>query len=323
MNDRRALVTGGAGFIGSHLVDRLLADGASRVVVVDNFFLGKRENLEDAEKAGDGRFRIINEDATDLSAMREIVEREKIQDVYNLATKPLEYSFDNPAGAYDVNTRLAITWAELLRKGHYERLIHTSSSEVFGTARTRPMREDHPRNPTTPYAAGKAAADLALQSYIKTFQLDIRILRPFNNYGPRQNWGAYSGIVPKTALRLLDKKAPIQHGDGLQGRDFVYVGDVADALVRAANTPAARGREMNIASGVETPIKDVLTALADAARFRGSFVHEERRAADVDHHIGDGALLESITGFRPTTELTEGLRRTFAWYEKRLSGGGS
>jgi len=128
LNGRRALVTGGAGFIGSHLVDRLLASGADRVVVVDNFFLGKRENLADAAQKGGQRLTIINDDATDLPAMREIVDRDSIQDVYNLATKPLEYSFDNPAGAFDVNTRLAITWGELLRKGHYERLIHTSSS---------------------------------------------------------------------------------------------------------------------------------------------------------------------------------------------------
>ncbi|HET9885971.1 MAG TPA: NAD-dependent epimerase/dehydratase family protein, partial [bacterium] len=258
MNGRRALVTGGAGFIGSHLVDRLLASGADRVVVVDNFFLGKRENLADAFGKGGKRLSVVNDDASDLPAMREIVERESIQDVYNLATKPLEYSFDNPAGAFDVNTRLAITWGELLRKGHYERLIHTSSSEAFGSAVTRPMREDHPRNPTTPYAAGKAAADLALLSYVRTFDLDIRILRPFNNYGPRQNWGSYSGVVPKTAQRLLEGKPPILHGDGTQGRDFVYVEDVADALLAVSSTPAARGQDLNVASGQETPVKEII-----------------------------------------------------------------
>ena len=319
MNGRRALVTGGAGFIGSHLVDRLLASGAERVVVVDNFFLGKRENLADASQKGGPRITIINDDATDLPAMREIVDRESIQDVYNLATKPLEYSFDNPAGAFDVNTRLAITWGELLRKGHYERLIHTSSSEAFGTAVTRPMREDHPRNPTTPYAAGKAAADLALLSYVRTFDLDIRILRPFNNYGPRQNWGSYSGVVPKTAQRLLEGKPPILHGDGAQGRDFVYVEDVADALLAVSSTPAARGQDLNVASGHETPVKDVIAILCQAADFHGEWIREPRRAADVDHHIGDATLLEKITGYRPRTSLQDGLARTFRWYESRLA----
>jgi UDP-glucose 4-epimerase len=318
LNGRRALVTGGAGFIGSHLVDRLLAAGAARVVVVDNFFLGKRENLDDAAARGGERLRIVNDDATDLPAMREIVERETIDDVYDLATKPLEYSFDNPAGAFDVNTRLAITWGELLRKGHYGRLVHTSSSEVFGTAMTRPMREDHPRNPTTPYAAGKAAADLALQSYVRTFDLDIRILRPFNNYGPRQNWGSYSGVVPKTAQRLLAGEPPILHGDGKQGRDFVYVGDVADALIALAGEPKARGGEFNVASGVETPIEEVIRALCDAAEYRGPWIREPRRAADVDHHVGDGTLLERTTGYRASTSLRDGLAATYRWYAARL-----
>ncbi len=318
MNGRRALITGGAGFIGSHLADRLLAAGAARVVVVDNFFLGKRENLDEAAASGADRLRVVNDDASDLPAMREILEREGIGDVYNLATKPLEYSFDNPAGAFDVNTKLAITWAELLRKGHYERMIHTSSSEVFGTALARPMREDHARNPTTPYAAGKAAADLALQSYVRTFDLDIRILRPFNNYGPRQNWGAYAGVVPKTAQRLVEGQPPIVHGDGAQGRDFVYVGDVADALLSLASEPKARGGDFNIASGVETPIKDVVAALCDAAGYRGKWIHEPRRAADVDHHVGDATLLEKTTGFRPRTDLHDALATTYRWYASRF-----
>jgi UDP-glucose 4-epimerase len=320
LNGRRALVTGGAGFIGSHLVDRLLRSNAELVVVVDNFFLGKRANLEEAVRAEGERVAIVHEDAGDLPAMREIIERHRIQDVFNLATKPLEYSFDNPAGAFDVNTRIALTCAELLRKSHYERLIHTSSSEAFGTAVTRPMREDHPRNPTTPYAAGKAAADLLLLSYVKTFDLDIRILRPFNNYGPRQNWRLYSGVVPKTVQRLLEGKPPILHGDGSQGRDFVYVEDVADALIIVADEPNARGCDLNIASGKETPIREVIAILCEIAEFRGEWIRQERRAADVDHHVGDASLLKRLTDFHPPTNLREGLERTYRWYEARMQG---
>jgi UDP-glucose 4-epimerase len=317
LQNRRVLVTGGAGFIGSHLVDRLLTRGA-QVVVVDNFFLGKRENLADAEARAGDRLEVRYEDAADLPAMREIIERARIQDVYDLATKALEYSFANPAGAFRVNTDITATLAELLRKGHYERLIHTSSSEAFGTAQVRPMAEDHPRNPTTTYAAGKAAADLLLHSYIRTYDLDIRIARPFNNYGPRQNWGAFSGIVPRTAQRLLQGLPPVLHGDGLQGRDFVYVGDVADALIAVAECDAARGQEFNVASGVETPIREVLEILCDHAGFQGDWIREERRAADVEHHIGDPSRLEQVVGYRPVTSLRNGLGSTFDWYRKVL-----
>ena len=318
---RSVLVTGGAGFIGSHLVDRLLARG-HRVVVVDNFFLGKRENLADAVAAGGDRLEIRYEDAADPVAMLEIVERNGIQDVYNLATKALEYSFDNPRGAYEVNTSIALTLGELLRRGHYERLIHTSSSEVFGTAVTRPMPESHPRLPTTPYAAGKAGADLALQSYLRTFDLDVRIVRPFNNYGPRQNAGAYAGVVPKTIERLLSGDPPILHGDGSQGRDFVYVEDVAAGLVAVAECDAARGEDFNIASGRETPILELLENLCAIAGFEGEWIREPRRTADVDHHIGDASRLAEVVGFTPPTSIREGLQRTWDWYAAGFEGAG-
>jgi UDP-glucose 4-epimerase len=316
VKDRHVLVTGGAGFIGSHLVDRLLARGA-RVVVVDNFFLGKRENLADAVATG-RPLEIIYEDACDLGAMREIIERHEIQDVFNLATKALEYSFHNPAGAFAVNTESTLALAELLRKGHYERLVHTSSSEAFGTALERPMTEDHPRNPTTPYAAGKAAADLLLASWVRTFDLDIRIVRPFNNFGPRQNWGAYAGVVPITIDRLRQGLPPILHGDGSQGRDFVYVEDVAEGLLTVAETPGARGRDLNIASGVETPIRELLSTLCEIAGFDGDWIREERRTAEVDHHVGDASRLAEVTGFRPPTSLPIALERTYEWYRDRL-----
>ncbi len=318
MKDRNVLVTGGAGFIGSHLVDRLLAEGA-RVVVVDNFFLGKRENLADAVATG-GPLTIRYEDAADADAMREILEKHAIQDVFDLATKALEYSFENPRGAYQVNTDIALTLAELLRKGHYERLIHTSSSEAFGTAVVRPMPEDHPRNPTTTYAAGKAAADLALQSYVRSFDLDIRIVRPFNNYGPRQNWGSFAGVIPKTIDRLQRGLPPILHGDGAQGRDFVYVEDVAEGLIRVARCETARGAEMNIASGVETPIKELLETLCEVWGWTGEWEREPRRAADVDHHIGDATRLGGALDWSPPTTLREGLARTVTWYRKHLAG---
>jgi UDP-glucose 4-epimerase len=316
--ERTVLVTGGAGFIGSHLVDRLLAAGR-RVVVVDNVFLGKRENLADAEATGRPLV-IVNEDAADPVAMRELIERHEVRDVFDLATKALEYSFENPRGAFQVNTDIALTLAELLRKGHYERLVHTSSSEAFGTAVVRPMDEDHPRNPTTTYAAGKAAADLALQAYQRSWDLDIRIVRPFNNYGPRQNWGSFAGVIPRTIDRLARGLPPVMHGDGTQGRDFVYVEDVAETLVRVSECDAARGLELNVASGVETPIAELLSTLAEVWGWEGGIERAPRRTSDVDHHVGDAGRLATVLGWRPPTPLREGLARTVAWYRSRFAG---
>jgi UDP-glucose 4-epimerase len=185
------------------------------------------------------------------------------------------------------------------------------------------MAEDHPRNPTTTYAAGKAGADLALQSYIRSFDLDIRIVRPFNNYGPRQNTGAYSGVVPKTLARLHAGLPPILHGDGAQGRDFVYVEDVAAGLIAVAECGAARGLEMNIASGVETPIRELLETLCAVAGFTGEWIREERRAADVDHHIGDPSRLAEVVGYRPATTLREGLEKTWGWYRDAFAREGA
>jgi UDP-glucose 4-epimerase len=179
------------------------------------------------------------------------------------------------------------------------------------------MDEDHPRRPTTPYAAGKAGADLALASYVQCFELDVRVVRPFNNYGPRQNQGSFAGVIPKTIDRLLRGEAPILHGDGAQGRDFVYVEDVAASLVAVAECDAARGAEFNIASGVETPILELLTTLCDVMEFRGDWIREERRTADVDHHVGDATRLRTVTGFTPPTTLADGLAKTVAWYRSQ------
>ena len=199
---KNVLVTGGAGFIGSHLCDGLLDKGAAKVVCLDNFFLGKVENIEEAMK--DDRFILYRDDARNFGVCQAIMEKEKIEVVFNMATIALNYSFFNPFDAYMVNVEIANTLLELLKVGTYKTLIHTSSSEAYGTARYSPMDEDHPIDPTTPYAAGKAAADLMIHSFYKVLGLDISIVRPFNNYGPRQNSvGSLAAIIPATAKKAV------------------------------------------------------------------------------------------------------------------------
>ena len=243
--EKNVLVTGGAGFIGSHLCDELLICGASKVVCVDNFFLGKMENLKNALRHN--RFVLYRDDARQFGVMQSIIEKEQIEVVFNMATIALNYSFFNPFDAYMVNVEIANTLLELIKIGAYKTLIHTSSSEAYGTAQYSPMDENHPTDPTTPYAAGKAAADLMVHSFSKVLGLDISIIRPFNNYGPRQNAeGPLAGIIPVTAKRIKNGGRPVINGDGEQTRDFIYVKDTVRALVAAYENEDSKGIAVGI-----------------------------------------------------------------------------
>ena len=207
LKDKTVLVTGGAGFIGSHLCDALLTTDVKKVICLDNLFLGKMENIEEA--AADPRFVFYRDDARHYGVLEAIMKKEGVQVVFNMATIALNYSFFNPFDAYMVNVEIADSLLKLLKAGVFETLIHTSSSEAYGTARYAPMDEDHPTDPTTPYAAGKAAADLMVHSFSKVLDLDISIVRPFNNYGPRQNAeGPLAGIIPATAKRIKNGGMP-------------------------------------------------------------------------------------------------------------------
>jgi len=308
----RVVVTGGAGFIGSHLVDALLDQGAASVAIVDTFFLGKDTNLVDA--ATSDRCTIYREDAADAGAMAAVCEREQPDVVFNLATKALLYSFFNPAGACRVNLDIALTLCELLRGGAYGRLIHLSSSEVYGTAQQVPMDEDHPLLAETTYAAGKAAADLTVASYGRMFGVDAVTVRPFNNFGPRQNEGAFAGVIPLTVRRVLDGLTPVIEGDGQQTRDFIYVADTVDAILRVADLEGTAGVVLNLGSGVETGIGALIGRVAELAGYDGPFEYLPARAADVRRHCASVERAEALIGPIARTALDDGLRTTVEWY---------
>lgn len=311
---KKCLVTGGAGFIGSHLVDALLAEGAESVAVVDNFFLGKEENLGLAIKDHGSKLRVYREDAGDFSAMRAVMASENPDIVFNFATKALLYSFFNPPGACKVNLDIALTLAELLREEAFGKLVHLSSSEVYGTAQYVPMDENHPLLAETSYAAGKAAGDLLLASYVKMFDLDISTIRPFNNYGPRQNDGQLAAVVPLTMKRILAGQSPVLSGDGLQTRDFIFVGDTVEAILKLAIRDDIRGKVLNLGSGIEKTIKDVVETLCKVMSFTGEIVYESNRKADVRRHCADVALASSLIGDVAPTSLQIGLQKTVNWY---------
>lgn len=308
------LVTGGAGFIGSHLVDRLLAEGAREVVVIDNMFLGSEDNLADAILNGAVLYK---DDAEFSTSLDYIFERHSIDIVFNAATKALNYSFVNPANAFDTNVKVILNLLELQRKKAFKALCHFSTSEVYGTAVYEPMDEKHPVNPTTTYAAGKAAADIALQSYVRMFDLDAFIIRPFNNYGPRQNFKGYlAGVIPITAWKILKGLPPEIHGSGSQSRDFIYVLDTVDAIVKLYEK-LEPGESVNISTDCQIAIKDLIAMVVDGMGYKGEIVRKDARKSDVECHNASNAKVKSMIEYR-LTPFDVGLRETLAWYRDTI-----
>jgi UDP-glucose 4-epimerase len=310
---KKVLVTGGAGFIGSHLCDELLARGASKVVCIDNFFLGKMENLSNALKHNN--FVLYRDDARNFGVLLSIMENEKIEVVFNMATIALNYSFFNPFDAYLVNVLIVNSLLELLKVGAYQTLIHTSSSEAYGSARYSPMDENHPTDPTTPYAAGKAAADLMAHSFAKVLDMDISIVRPFNNYGPRQNAeGPLAGIIPATAKRIKRGEKPVINGNGEQTRDFIHVKDTVRGLLLAYENEASRGEIINLGTGYDISMNKLMGQICDYMAYSGEWDYRIDRKSDVKKLCADITKAKSIIGFVPQINFEEGIKETLDWY---------
>lgn len=313
----RILVTGGAGFIGSHLVDALLDGGADVVVAIDNLFCGREENLEAAIARG---AILYKDDAEFDTSLGYVFDRHRIDIVFNCATKALNYSFLNPVNAFETNVRVALNLVERQRKGQFKTLCHFSTSEVYGTAVYEPMDEAHPKNPTTAYAAGKAAADLAVESFARMYGIDAFIVRPFNNYGPRQNYrGMLAGVIPITAHRIFMGQAPEIHGSGEQSRDFIYVGDTVDAILKVFPAMAA-GDSVNVSTNGQIKISEIVEMVAGLMGYEGEIARKDPRASDVFCHNASSEKLRSMIEYR-LTPFEEGLARTVEWYKGEFARG--
>ncbi|MFC1845166.1 dTDP-glucose 4,6-dehydratase [Thermodesulfobacteriota bacterium] len=309
------LVTGGAGFIGSHLVDKLISEKAREIIVIDNMFLGSETNL--ALSMEHGNATLYKDDAEIKSSLEYIFSRHSIDIVFNAATKALNYSFVNPSNAYSTNVNVVLNLLELQRNNAFTTLCHFSTSEVYGTAVYEPMDEKHPINPTTAYAAGKAAADLALQSYVQMFDLDAFIVRPFNNYGPRQNSEGYlAGVIPITARRILNGQKPEIHGTGKQTRDFIYVADTVDAIL-AVYKQMTPGESVNISTDGQIAIADMIRMIADFLDYRGDIAYKEERKSDVECHNASNKKIRSMIDFQ-LTPFEDGLQKTLEWYKNNI-----
>lgn len=314
---KNILVSGGAGFIGSHLVDSLVDENPGSLIVVDNLFLGKEENLQYAVSRF-SNLKFYKQDASDYEAMKEVIANNSVDVIFNLAVIPLPKSLEAPGWTIRENINMTTTLCELGREGYFKTLIQFSSSEIYGTAQKVPMAEDHPSVPLTPYAASKMATDHIALSYRETFGLDVAVVRPFNNYGPRQNDKSYAGVIPIVINNVLSDRPVEIFGDGLQTRDFLYVADTARAAVQIYKNERTRGEVINVASGRETTINDLVKHILDIMKAgKHEVVHVTPRPGDVRRHCGDIALARDLIDFAPTVDIYKGLEETVQWYVQK------
>jgi len=312
---KRVLVTGGAGFIPSNFIRHLLAKTAYDVVSLDALtYAGNVDNLADV--MSHERLSFVHGDIRDADLVREVVA--EVDVIVNAAAEShVEKSIAEGAREF-VTTNVEGTQILLdaVREAPVERFILFSSSEVYGTAERDPMDEEHPLNPRSPYAATKAGADRLAYSYFVTYGLPVVIVRPFNNYGPRQH---PEKVVPRFVTQALQERALTIHGDGHASRDWLYVDDDAEAIEAVIGAPLENvaGEVLNVATGVDISVDDIADAVLDALGKPSSlkeFVTE--RPGQVDRHIGSTEKMERLTGWRARTSFAEGLERTIAWYRE-------
>jgi dTDP-glucose 4,6-dehydratase len=309
---KRILVTGGAGFIPSNFVRHILQATPYEVVSLDALtYAGSMDNL--AAVSSHERHSFVHGDIRDPDLVREVVA--EVDVIVNAAAES-HVAKSIEAGASEfVTTNVEGTQILLdaIREQPVERFILFSSSEVYGTALYDPMDEDHPLNPRSPYAATKAGADRLAYSYYVTYGLPIVIVRPFNNYGPRQH---PEKVIPRFITQALSSEPLTIHGDGHASRDFLYVDDDAEAIeaIIAADDSVV-GEVINVATGVDVPVTEIAAKVLEMLGKPGSLtVNVEERLGQVDRHIGSTDKAERLLGWRARTSFEDGLERTISWY---------
>lgn len=304
----RSLVTGGAGFIGSHLAQALAARG-DRVRILDDFSTGSRENLagfkQDVEFIeGDVRQRALVE-----SAMQGV---DRV--FHHAAFISVPLSIQRPQDCLDVNVQGTLHVLEAARAAGVKKVVLASSAAVYGDATEMPIGENAQPCPTSPYAASKQMNEILAGVYTRAYGLSVTALRYFNVYGPRQSpHSAYAAAIPIFIRNLLDGKRPVVYGDGGQSRDFIFVGDVVAANLAAAEQSQAAGRIYNVCTGRAIDLMDLLKRLEQIIPTGLEPVFEPPRPGDIYQSVGDARSIYSELGFRAQTGLLDGLRETVEW----------
>jgi UDP-glucose 4-epimerase len=303
------LVTGGAGFIGSELVRQLHARG-DHVHVLDTLVNGRRQNVEDV--LGE-RVTLDTTDIRDTGRLEAVLPR--VRTVFHLACLGVRHSIHSPEENHEVNATGTLRLLEACRAADVPRFVYASSSEVYGTARSVPMTEDHPTTPCTVYGASKLAGECYARAYYRTHGYATVIVRPFNTYGPRSHHEGDSGeVIPKFLLRALSGRPLIVFGDGTQTRDFTYVSDTAAGILAAGEHDATVGETINLGSGAEITINDLARIIGRVTGKPVAVEHDVPRPGDVLRLYADVTRATSLLRYRAVISLEDGIRRLMAWY---------
>ncbi len=307
-----ALVTGGAGFIGSHVVERLLRDGVL-VRVYDNFSTGRRENLDFAKNAGDA-LEVIEGDLRDLAAVERAVRGVDV--IYHQAAmRSVPRSVDDPLGANDNNVNGTLHVLDAARRAGVRRVVYASSSSVYGDSPELPKREDQPPAPISPYAVSKAAGEQYARVWTKLYGVETVGLRYFNVFGPRQDPASeYAAVLPRFILWALRAEPLEIHGDGRQSRDFTFIDNVVEANLLAGQAPDASGEAFNVGCGERTSLLDVVGMLESLLGRTLERRHTPSRGGDVRHTLADLSKAKRLMGYTPLVSFAEGFRRTVEYF---------
>jgi UDP-glucose 4-epimerase len=300
----KALVTGGAGFIGSHLVDRLVGTGYG-VRVVDDLSTGSLENIRGHLSSGLVEF--VEGDVRDVSVVEKCMKGVGV--VFHLAAvTSVPFSVEHPKVTFDVNVEGTVNLLRSCSNGKSCRFVFASSCAVYGEPVFLPVTEEHPTDPISPYAESKLEAEKFCLGFCEKRFCDAAVLRFFNVYGPRQGFSEYSGVI-RIFMDLCRQRLPlVVYGDGEQSRDFVHVSDVVDALVRSAECEAAVGEVINVGTGEPTSINELAEAFLELSGLDLEASHEAERAGDVKRSYADTSKAERLLGYHPKVCLKDGLR---------------
>lgn len=306
----RVGVTGGAGFIGSHLVDHLIQQRPASVVVVDDFSSGSRQHAAEwpavvTTVEGDVRMASGVEPMADCDV------------VFHLAVRNVRASIGRPAENFEVNANGTLAVLEAMRHGRQGKFVYLSSSEVYGIPASGEYREDRVPSPTTAYGAGKLAGEHIALAYRHTYGMDTRVIRPFNNYGPRSHFEGDSGeVIPKFILRALAGRPLIIHGDGSQSRDFMYVRDTVSWLLRLAEVDALSGETVNIGTGVDVTIDQLAQVVLEVTGSDSPIERGPERPGDLPRLRADTAKIRQFVDFDLDTSFSEGLGATVEYFRQ-------